>query len=278
MKKFAVLMAVALGGCATYIPVEKTSGNFSLSYASTAQQGAPLPAVVAFVAPEFPGKDVDKSNTMTYQVSIPSFAGMATDKTPFVAAAQFQARYKQEVSDALQNALEDMYQKRGFKTKGPYETYDDISFVDKKAVYLISEPKLTLYFDQTVTKTECHNGGQVCHTEGNFKLRGELLYRLVEPMTGQSLMTKRFDIGQLNIEKKYVKEIQFRTLSNGLAGALLDKMIAPDKLIDTTDQAMSEAISQMFAQVTSRLDNALSRDEILGYKTDIAQLKSMKQY
>lgn len=276
MKKLAAVgFTIILTGCATHIPTARESGNLSLSYASNAV-GTALPETIALVSPEFSSGERAGGSNVNYQVS---FLGLqAVDKSNFVAANEFNQRYQQQLSQAVQSATEDMFQKRGFKTKGPFQAYDDISFTDKKGLYLISNPKISIYFDQNVTSNNCRNNGMMCKQEGNFRIRGEIIYRLQEPLTGQSMLTRRYDLGSFGITKNYVKEYQVRTMSEGLSGALLDKMLAPEKLIDTTDRALSEAVTELFSRVIPKIDQALSREEILTFKQDIAQLKGMKQY
>ena len=236
----AAIAAVFIAGCATYIPVQKEAGNFSLSYTSTAQ-GQTTPEVVAIVSPEFGSQDASRGNSVNYQLTR---AGMVNvDKSQFIAAESFSKNYQKQFASAIHTAVEEMFQKRGFKTKGPYEAYEDVTYTDKKTLYLISNPKINLYFDQTVTDMSCRNGNQVCKAEGTIRLRGEIVYRLQEPLTGQAMLTKRFDIGSLGISREYIKEFQSRTVSQGLSGALWDKMVSPDKLFDNTDKVLTDAIA-----------------------------------
>lgn len=282
--KFLSLIAVLslAAGCATHIPVQKESAVLNLNYHSSTH-GEATGKVIAIVSPEFnKDNDVASARQANQPGVVPNpllMAMMAAQQSvprPYANTA-FQ-EYQPRLRMAMQGSIEEMLSNRGFKAKGPFATLDDISYIDKKGLYLVSLPKITLFFDERITRQECKNRGLLCTVEGNFTVTGELMYRLIEPLTGQALLTKRIDLSGLNISKAYRKEFQARNTSNGLDGALIDKAVAPDVLRDNSDRVLVEATNEFYQMAMAKIDNLLSREEMLSFEKDIEQLKSIKRF
>lgn len=274
---------VISSGCTTHIPVQKESATLDLNYRATTR-GAATGKVIAIVSPEFV-KDNDTASVRQaaqpgvvpnpYLMSL--MTGQQQVQRPY-ANITFLREYQPRLRAAMQGAIEEMLSSRGFKAKGPYATLDDITYVDKKGLYLVSVPKITIYFDERITRQDCKNRGLLCTVEGSFNVTGELMYRLIEPLTGQALLTKRIDLSGLNISKTYRKEFQARTHSNGLDGAVLDKALAPDVLRDNSDKVLVDAANEFYQQAMAKIDGLLSREEMLSFESDIDQLKSSKRF
>ena len=279
----AIGVLVFLSGCATHIPVQKESATLNLNYKASTR-GAATGKVIAIVAPEFVKDNDTASVRQSGQPGVVSnpylmslMSGQQQVQGPYANAA-FLREYQPRLRAAMQGAIEEMLSSRGFKAKGPYATLDDITYVDKKGLYLVSVPKITVYFDERISRQECKNRGFLCTVEGSFNVTGELMYRLIEPLTGQALLTKRIDLSGLNISKTYRKEFQARTQSNGLDGAVIDKAVAPDVLRDNSDKVLVDAVNEFYQQAMAKIDSLLSREEMLSYESDIEQLKSIKRF
>jgi neuraminyllactose-binding hemagglutinin len=277
------LIVTLFGGCATHIPVQRENANLNLNYQSSIQD-ALTGKVIAIVSPEFVRdnevasmKQAGQPGMMPNPYLMSLMAGAQTFQKPY-ANATFQREYQSRLRSAMQGSIEELLSKRGFNTKGPFSTLDDITYGDKKGMYLLSVPKITLFFDEKITRQDCKNRGLVCTVEGDFTITGELLYRLIEPLTGQALLTKRIDLSSLNISKTYHKEFQARNNSNGLDGALIDKAVAPDSLHDNSDRVLVEATNEFFQKAMAKIDSLLSREEMLSFEKDIEQLKSSKRF
>jgi len=276
----AVLSLAA--GCATHIPVQKESAALNLNYHSSTR-GEATGKVIAIISPEFI-KDNDLASVrlanqpgvVPNPLLMAMIAAQQSVQRPYANTA-FQ-EYQPRLRMAMQGSIEEMLSNRGFKAKGPYTTLDDISYIDKKGLYLVSLPKITLFFDERITRQECKSRGLLCTVEGNFTVTGELMYRLIEPLTGQALLTKRIDLSGLNISKAYRKEYQARNTSSGLDGALIDKAVAPDILRDNSDRVLVEATNEFYQMAMAKIDNLLSREEMLSFEKDIEQLKSSKHF
>lgn len=193
----------------------------------------------------------------------------------YSANSVFESDYKARLTSAIQTTMEELISKRGFTTKGPFTTLDEINYGDKKSMYLISTPKLAISVDSKPTSREC--SGLVCTEKGEIQVSADLTFKLIEPLTGQSMMTKRIDMTNLSTPKSYIKQWQNYVDPVSVAG-MVAKSKAPESLQDNTDKTMTEAINDFYQQAMSKLDTMLSREEILSFQADIAQLKALKRF
>ncbi len=277
----SIVFVTLVTGCATSIPVQKETVSLNLEYTTSSQKGGQTGKVFALISPDF-GSSAEgvnpKGNGKVASSLVASLiAGQQQFAGPYANAA-LQSKYQARLRLAMQSGLEDLVSKRGFNVKGPFSTLDDMSYGEKKASYLAVVPKLSLYFDEQITNQDCSNRGLSCFAEGNFSVAGELLLRVIEPLTGQSVITKRIDLTSFNIAKKYRREFQARTQSNGLDGALIDKMFAPKELHDNSEKAIVEAVNEFYQLAMGKIDNLLSREELLSFEADVDQLKGSKRF
>lgn len=250
-----ITAGVLLSGCATNIPVHKDTGTLNLSY-QTKETGAPTGLTVAIVSPEFAKNAVAQE----------------PQRTMFI----FDGSYKGRLTSAIQSTIEELISKRGFTTKGPFATLDDMNYGDKKSVYLISTPKLTINIDNHTISQSC--AGMVCTEKGTIQISGELIFKLIEPLTGQSMMTKRIDLTSLTSPKEYIKQQQNNRVEQASLGGMIAKANAPESLQDNTDLVSAEAVNEYYQKAMSKLDVMLSREELLSFQADIAQLKTLKRF
>lgn len=257
-------LAVIATGCATHIPVAKEVGTLNLNYQPS--ESSPLVGKsVGIVSPQFVAAEGGEDKSFGFQ-----------QNSIFIPQQVYQTSYKSRLADSMMNAIQEIISRKGFTIKGPYATFDDISFGDKKTIYLAAVPSLKIYFDAKRENVSCK--GMVCVDKGSFTVTGEFIYKMVEPMTGQAVMTKRINLSDFAITKTYVREFQTRTQSEGLIGAALDKALNPDQLRDNTDKAMTEAVNEFFAKAMKKIDGFVSTEELMSFDEDIKQLKGLKRF
>lgn len=270
--------AAALSGCATHIPVNREVGNLDFSYQASAKTKATGKSV-AIVSPQFVAAEAaaqvstqpDSRNALALLMAAQT--GLRQTYTP---QAVYQATYQQRLGDAMMGAIQEIISKKGFNTKGPYASFDDIPFGDKKTIYLAAVPSLKVYFDAKSQQFSC--SGMVCTDQGVFTVTGELIYKMVEPMTGQAVVTKRINLSDFAISKSYLREFQGRTASDGLVGMAIDRAMKPEQLRDNTDRVMTEALNEFFKKAMTKVDSFVSTEELMSFEGDIAQLKGMKRF
>ncbi|MEN8219722.1 MAG: hypothetical protein ABFS56_25900 [Pseudomonadota bacterium] len=253
--------------------VVRDVGQLNLGYKLPEQQPK-TQYVIAIVAPEFTGKEQQTQQTQQPIVLDPITAMIMArmgHQPKFNFFTVFSSTYKPDLVNAMKDSLEELISRKGFVTKGPYATFDDITYMDKKAIYLASVPKLTLDIVRKGTNTDC-SPRIYCTEKGQIQITGGLTYKLVEPLTGQTFLNRRINLSDFNISKPYIRQYQTKGAGDTL-GKIMDKASAPDKLVDDTDKVLVEAINEFFAKAMAKLNQFISREEIISFTPDVNKLK-----
>jgi len=181
----------------------------------------------------------------------------------------------QELARALSTSISEIISAKGFKLKGPYQSFDDITYRDKKMIYLAVRPTLTLKIKdkQQVVRHSLYN-----QVKGVLTVSGDLVISFEEPMTGQIFIKRRINLSDLDISVPYVREYQTRLSSGGLTGAVMDSATAPDTLVNTYDYAMSQVNNEIYKKVITKIAKYIDREEIISFKSDILKLKGLKRF
>lgn len=182
--------------------------------------------------------------------------------------------------NALQRALgrvfTEILSKRGFTTKGPYKTFDDMTYTDKKDTYLAVVPVLDLTLETKPTSQESED---LYYSEkGVMMLGGEFYLKVMEPLTQQVLMNKRISLTDMNLQKPYIYQTQTRQSTGSMTDDLIAKASVPDQLIDNTDKVRTELLTEFYDKAVEKLNAYLSREELLSYQKDVTKLKDLKRF
>ncbi|NKO00847.1 HpaA family protein, partial [Weissella cibaria] len=131
----------------------------------------------------------------------------------------FDSNYKNRLTTSMVATFNEVLSSRGFSIMGPYRTFDDITYSDKKSAYLALVPTLFIYIDQKSKIRECTS--RYCEDVGEFQISGELVLKLVEPMTQQAFMSKRINLSDLTTPRQYIKRSAKKHNSEGLIGSVI---------------------------------------------------------
>jgi len=180
----------------------------------------------------------------------------------------------QDLTRALSTSISEIISAKGFKLKGPYRSFDDITYRDKKMIYLAVRSKLALQI-KAKSKTKYH--GSWSHEEGKLTVTGDLVLSVDEPMTGQTFIKKRIDLSNLGISVPYIREKQYHGKTS-IAEDIINSATTPDVLIDDYDYAMSQVNSKIYKKVMAKIEKYIDREEIISFKPDILKLKGLKRF
>lgn len=285
IKHFLALGAAGflLAGCASSIPIQRETGQANFDY-KVDSQSPETDKTISFVKPSFIATGTgDNDRNTSAQTILGQLAGNARQAPEgFDVQSTFNQSYASRLSTALANTFQEIVSARGFKTEGPYENFDEITYTNKKNHYLALLPDADLKITKKVNKFECKN--QYCTEKGRITASGEFLLKAVEPMTQEALMVKRIHISDLGISEPYIQ--QFNYDPSGSSGNLVVKGIksatsslsAPEQLKDNTDKAMANAVTAFYKEAAQELDRFLSRGELLSFEESVEDLKSRKRY
>ena len=274
------LLSSVLSGCATVIPIEKSPGTLNLQSKSWSKS-QPVKNVIAIVSPKVTSNSVVARAQTQAPVSQNPFAAMMmqrmnTQNIDFNFNSAFSTNYSVSLNKALESSISEVVTSKGFKLKGPYSVFDDITYQDKKRIYLALVPEFDFSINRKIINQKKHR--LYTHTKGIIQIGGSLTVSMMEPMTGQVFIKRRINLSDFNIEEPYIREKQTHRGGNGLIGTALDKGTAPDKLIDTTDVALTNAVNAFYVKAIDKIYSYIDKEEILSFNEDVLKLKGLKRF
>jgi len=273
-----IISATLFTGCSTKIPVERKVGNLNLQSAKL-QPESQVRNVIAIVSPNIAANSVvaqTQNQTSQSPISMMIAQRMQAINANYDFNNAFSQSYAKRLNKALESSISEIISAKGFKLKGPYAVFDDMTYQDKKKVYLAFVPKVDFAIDNKVLKTDRHR--LYSHTEGVIQIGGSITVTMLEPMTGQVFIKRRINLSDFNIQEPYIYEKQTKTSDSSLIGVAIDKGSAPDKLVDTTDVALTKAINRFYSQTMLKINSYIDKEEILSFEKDILKLKGLKRF
>ncbi|MBW4057182.1 MAG: hypothetical protein HIU83_17700 [Proteobacteria bacterium] len=267
----------AMLGCAPKLTREV--GQLNLQYNSPEQQGAKNDKLIALVSPEVLKSQNNGQAHSQRNANNPFLSAMLQQQmaesgginTNFYGV--YEQNYSPQVRTAIGNGIQEMLTKKGFNLAGPYGTFDDMAYGDKKKSYLALVPVLNLQIIDKVTKNDSTGLTHIHTIEGVISIGGELLVNLIEPMTKERIMSKRINLSDFNISKAYVKQAKV-----GSSGLMFDAIASGSELSDNSDKALTEAINEFYSLAMAKIDKMISVEEITSYSKQVDELKTMKRF
>lgn len=272
------VMALGLTACAsTSTPQPKRDvGTVNFKYAPTDNE-SPTNKTIAIVSPLF--KSVEAQHSQVNQ-----FATMV-QRSHTVNFNNDMGNYNRRLSSSMVNTFNEIVISKGFTISGPYDSFDDITFGDKKTSYLALVPNIEVYIDQKRINAACVQSQNYCEDVGTIQIGGSLNIKLVEPLTGQTFLSKRVNLSDLNQSREYVRRVHQAGPQKGLLltamDAAVDAAVGPAQqkpLIDNTDKVLVDALNEFYAGAMAKVDSYLSREEILSFESDVEKVKELKRF
>ncbi len=268
-----IMITSLLSGCATKIPVKNETGHLNLESPKIKQE--PMTnKILGIVDPQF--------NYKTYaQNKRAYFTGFGLRINPgayytFSPSKYFKNNYEDRLKRALEISIQTILLKKGFKLEGPYATFDDITYQDKKNMYLSVIPQVNLDIKKVVNEKKCND--LYCTEKGTIYFGGDVIVTLEEPLTKQIFMKKRINLSDANIVEPYIIQYQVRSKTGNMVTDMLNKATAPKYLVNSIDKAMSDGINKFYKYAVNKINKYLDREEILSYSKDVQQLKKLKRF
>ncbi|CCQ10483.1 hypothetical protein PALB_13500 [Pseudoalteromonas luteoviolacea B = ATCC 29581] len=277
-----VLACAALSACKSTPQAKKEISNVNFVY--TPVSNAPkTDKTIAIVSPVYESSAGQLSSSADKNLTALYANQLGQSNSVQVNFNHSMNQYTRRLVAAMSDSFNEIVIKKGFKIAGPYTTFDDITYTDKKSAYLALVPNLEIFIDQKRTSNEC--GRSYCEDVGSIKVSGTLNVKLIEPMTGQTFLSKRINLADLTESKVYTKRWHYQQQSNSLVGLALNAAIdatadeSKDKpLIDDTDKVLVDALNEFYAKAMSKVDSYLSHEEILSFSGDVEKVKGLKRF
>lgn len=176
------------------------------------------------------------------------------------------------------NDIEELLVDRGYRVKGPFDSFDDMIFEDRKdaEIALLVEivPEFTAIqgkwntyrrmFDMSANSANKVYYGYT----GSASLVGKINLIAYEPLSGQKIWVKSVPIPP-------VQNINLSTASKRLEGTNLTNEFYNDVAVYN---AIGTALSQQYASTFKKIDTQLDPREFEALRTQIRELKAKKGY
>jgi hypothetical protein len=275
------VIATLFAGCTPKIPVQREVGQLNLQNPKLKQQ-KPTEEVIAIVSPNIAANsEVAKAQNQAPQSPLAMMMmqkmGMNRVNINYDFNNAFSQSYAKRLNKALESSISEIIASKGFRLKGPYATFDDITYQDKKKIYLAFVPKIDFHIYNKVIHTKTYS--LYSHIDGVIQIGGNVIITMVEPLTGQVFVKRRINLSDFNIQEPYIYEEKLQTNGeNDPITSLMNNATAPKKLIDNTDVALTKAINEFYAKTVAKINTYIDREEILSFKPDIMKLKNLKRF
>ncbi len=173
---------------------------------------------------------------------------------------------------AIGNDIEELIISKGFSLKGPYESFDEMIFDDKKNTQILINIEISPRFT-------AHEGSWKSHLNllspqnptysyiGKVSLVGKININGVEPLTNEKIWSKSVSIPN-------VENIQIET-SERYSRVLNDLELINDPGVYN---ALGKALMTQYAGILDKISTHFSVAEFQSLKDQIKELKSKKGY
>lgn len=273
---FPLLALLILSACAA-APVRKEVGEINFTYQPGPKQSS-TDVAIAIVSPQFV---TEKRGAPTEGAN---FAAMLGQSNQFSFNSTFQQSYEQRLASALRDGIIEIVSNKGFPITGPFASFDDMTFSEKKEAFCASVPTMALHIDDKVLENKCDGAG-TCVIKGVLQVAGDLNYRIVEPLTEQTIINRRINLSDLAISKEYTRIVKVTSqnvdpltqmVTQGITNAMSGG--GGNEMVDNSDKALVDALNEFYVAAMTRIDKFISREELLSQREDIELLKSSKRF
>lgn len=265
MKKFRsifvlpfMLSVLLLYACTPNVNVRREAGMLDLNYSFPETKATKTNLVIAVVSPTLADKDFSKANTYQY-----------SPETDF--NFRFYRDYSEQMRNGFANALQEVFSRKGFNLKGPFSSFDDLTFKDKKDAYLAVVPVMNVNLEKIAVKQTSDMFTNVRTEDGFIQVGGELRLDFIEPMTKEKILVQRINLSSFRIQKPY-------RVQRPPMGGFGSFLAAQSDLVDTADKAMADASNEFFKKSIEKIWEFVSTEELLRYKEQIQSLKGLKRF
>jgi len=224
----------------------------------------------------------NKKSRVNKKIAIvaPKFSDISATKTQGANFNALLVDYMGRLSKAMSSGFEELILTKGFTIGGKHKTFDDMTYPERKSTYMSFVPTIEITIDKKVTSQDTHMS---YYTEkGIMQVSGELVVKMIEPLSKQMFISKRIDLSDLDIKKEYTYEQKILPTGNskssgGLIGSLLSSALnsatAPDKMTNNMDKVLTEALSEFYTKAMGKIDRYISQEEILALEKDVNSAK-----
>lgn len=265
------LSCIMMSACAQ--KMTKEVGQLNLQYNFPAEKTAQTDKTIALLSPEVmkPQVSPQMQPANSFVAAILAAQNGGGRKVDF--NERYASEYEGPVRTAFDNSLQELLTRKGFHLKGPFGSFDDMAYNDRKSTYLALAPVLKIFIDKKVTDSSVSNWSKVKTETGSISVTGELQLNFIEPVTKERILAKRINLSDFNIQREY--RVQAKLGSSGL---MVDAITSNQELDDNSDKVLTEAVNEFYGKAMDRITTMISTEELLSYQKSVDELKGLKRY
>ncbi len=180
-------------------------------------------------------------------------------------------------SSSVGSGLDQVLIAKGMTTKGPYASLDEMPYPDKKGSNLVLTE--TVYFQLTeeekgdaAIEYYSDNGKQVmCAVrKGRLTVEGWLNYEMREPLSGEKMWIKKFDLGTFERDYQVGVERYCKNTSDPWANPI---WVNGDVMFNTKGDAFASVLGEIYPQIMDRAWTFINTEELLDMMGKIRELR-----
>lgn len=176
-------------------------------------------------------------------------------------------------SNSLASDLDKLLVAKGVKVSGPYATYDDITYPDKRSAEFALTPVvfLTASF-KWGPPVPVGSGGVADYIERKFSLtaQGFVEFVLVEPLSRQKLWVKKLELEPQTIQG--VEAYAANVVTDTATGQPVRTDVGP-MLYDGKQDAMADAMTHWYPIIAEKAWTYLNTDEMTSLKPQVVEIR-----
>jgi neuraminyllactose-binding hemagglutinin len=284
-KKISLVLAffaatLLLAGCKATPKTQKEVGSVNLNY-EVGSKSKNTGKTIAIVSPSFKAIQDGRSAVSTRNY------GTSENVVDF--NSMLYNNYKRRLVSAMSDGFNEIVISKGFKITGPFSSFDDITYTDKKSTYLAFIPDLDIYIDQKPVSRKCSASDNYCEDVGTIEISGSLNLKLIEPMTEQAFLSKRINLSEVSTRRDYVKRFYIDGPQQGLIGMALKSAVdaatsaagkesSEKPYVDNTDKVLADALNEFYSKAMKKVDRYISTEEIMSFENDVNNVKKLKRF
>lgn len=183
----------------------------------------------------------------------------------------------------LARSMEAILLNKGYGVKGPYKSYDEMTYGEKKEVDFVLSPQVELYSE--IVQQNCStkrpftgpagvsiSKGEV-KCEGAVRFTGQLSFVLLEPLTKEKVYIKGVDFRTKEVPFSVVVEYAQDSAASSAYQMAIQNMYA------AIDSAKNKALEEAYNQFLEMFEKYMPEgEEALALKKQVEELKKLKRF
>jgi len=182
--------------------------------------------------------------------------------------------YVNEMLAASKVDMEKILIAKGFRTLGPFDTIDEMTFSQKSDATLIYAPEFDAKLDFVAADTQIGGSGRVAQT-GQVVIRGSEVLTFLEPLTREKVWLKRYDLEQFSAPYDVNARVGGQSVGTLVADAITGQNVQPT---DTRASAAVTVLNSFYAAAMQKMWDHLDPREIDGLTAEAGRLKKLKRF